>query len=284
MKFQTWQAFGKHLQDSTPDYLAPIYLIASPCSYERGMISKKIFQALEKKDPTLSKSFLEAAKTPIEELLARLGCFSLFSSLTAICVKGIEKYKKGDLEKLSAYAKNPSPRSFLILEGGSVKSCESLYQNGKKEIVVFDLTAEKPWERKARFQKYLLQLALKEGKTLALDGAAYLIEQIGLDLPGLQQQMDKLICYVGEGGSISLADVQKIALGEKSLNLWQLSETLVFDTPLWKEKGFSSFHSADTSELFPFLTQVRHQLQMGLQLCVMADAKIEIREIISHFP
>ncbi|MBS0650448.1 MAG: hypothetical protein JSR93_04740 [Verrucomicrobia bacterium] len=279
MKFQSWPAFGKHLNESAPNHLSPIYLIIAPCSYERKKICDMIMAALHKKDPSLAPQHCDAAAASLNEVVDQLNSRSLFGSAPVIICDGLEKLKKSGWEPLLSYAENPSTFSYLILGSSSAKNTADLYQKGKKDLVVLDLSDEKTWDRKARFQRYLIEYALKEGKTLSPDAAQHLLDHIGLDLPSLEQELVKLICYVGDRKAIALNDVEQVCAVEKTVSTWQLSEMIV-----WEAKPAAPPPNIDLSWLLPFLGQLRYQLQIGLQLAVMNDTHMLPGDMAKQLP
>ncbi len=279
LKFQSWPAFGKHLNESTPNHFSPIYLIIVPCSYERKKICDTIIGSLRKKDPHLTQQHCDASAISLSEVIDQLNSRSLFSSASVVVCDGLEKLKKSCWEPLLAYAESPSSFSYLILGFSSAKNTADLCRKGKKELVALDLSEEKPWEKKARFQRYIIEYAVKEGKSLSPDAALYLLDHVGLDLSSLEQEMAKLVCYAGEDKAIVLNDVEQICTIEKTVSTWQLSEMIV-----WEAKAAAPPLSIDLSWLLPFLGQIRYQLQIGLQLAVMIDTHMLLGDMAKQLP
>lgn len=279
MKFQSWSTFAKHLTESAPHHLSPIYLVIASCSYERRKVYDQILSALKKKDPHISSQFCDAQAVSLQEVVGQLNSRSLFGSSPVVVCDGLDQLKKSGWEPLLAYAERPSPFAFLILGSASARNTADLYLKGKKEVIVLDLSGEKPWERKTRLHHYLIEYAQKEGKTLAPDAAQYLLDHIGLELPNLEQEIIKLICYVGERRPISLSDVEKICAVEKSVGTWQLSEMIV-----WERAPALAPAGIDLSWLLPFLGQLRYQLQIGLQLAVMIDTHMLPGDMARQLP
>ena len=122
MKFVSWPAFGKHLSESTPDHLSPVYLVIAPCSYERKKISDQILSALQKKDPSLEPQHCDAAAVSMQEVIDQLNSPSLFSPSSAVVCDGLDKLKKSGWEPLLTYAERPSRFSHLILGTSSAKN------------------------------------------------------------------------------------------------------------------------------------------------------------------
>ncbi len=279
MKFQGWPAFAKHLSESTPDHLSPIYLVIAACSFERKKICDKIISALHKKDPQIIAQHCDAATDSLEGVVQQLNSRSLFGSSPVVVCDGLEKLKKSGWEPLLAYAGRPSPFAYLILGSASAKNTADLYQKGKKELVILDLSDEKAWDRKARLQRYLIEFAHREGKTLSPEAAQHLLEHVGLDLPNLEQELIKLLCYVGERNAIGIDDVLQICAVQKSFSTWQLSEMIV-----WENSAVAAPPAIDLPWLLPFLGQLRYQLQIGMQLATLLENHVEPSEISRQLP
>ena len=119
MKFQNLISFEKHLAQGP---LAPIYLIAAPCSYERRKVSEGICSALQKAKGELEFHSKEAVDNTLEEMIEALNAFSIFGKTKVLYLDAVEKLKKNGEEVLARYVANPSPFSYLILGASAVKS------------------------------------------------------------------------------------------------------------------------------------------------------------------
>jgi DNA polymerase-3 subunit delta len=179
---------------------------------------------------------------------------------------GIDKLKKNGLAKLGEYIAHPSPFAYLVLGANSGKNLSDLYTQGKKELVVCDLSEEKPWDRKDRLKRFLIDEAANAGKRLQGEAVDYLLENVGLQLSNLDQELTKLIAYAGEKGDLSLKDVRSLCSSQKSNTLWQLAEAII-----WSEDPPRIDETADLSLLLPLLSQLRTQLQQGMVLAVLLE-------------
>lgn len=279
MKYQNWVSFEKHLNEAAPHHLSLVYLAVTSCSYERKKIFHEIVKAIQKKDKETSIESYDTAETSIDTVIDQLNSLPLFSGFRVVTLDGIDKLKKEGLESLATYSQRPSPFCFLILGASTAKNLTALYQKGKKEVIALDLSDEKPWDRKSRLERHLFLVAQKEGKSLNPDAAAYLLDHIGLNLANLEQEMLKLLCFVGERQKIGLDDVRKICPTEKSSNSWQLAESVIWETSLVKTEPL-----IDLSWLLAFIGQLRYQLQTGCQIASYLEQKMTPDEIGRLFP
>lgn len=278
MRYQQLPPFEKQLQEAFPDHLSPIYMVVAQDSFERKNIIKNILAILQKKEVSLSTIFHEAGAQPVEKTLEQLNTRSLFGGCTAVVLEGIEKLKKAEGEVLASYLERPARFSYLILGGSSLKSLPGLYQKGKKEVVLVDLSEEKPWDRQRRLKEWVIVQAAKEKKAFSSEAAAQLLEQIGPDLPTLEQELLKLLCFIGERNRIELKDVQTICSSRTVATGWQISEAIV-----WGGKPLQHDHM-DLSALLALVGQIRYQLQIGHQIGACLEQGVKPHELAGYFP
>jgi DNA polymerase-3 subunit delta len=279
LKFQTVQAFEKHLRESTPAHLAQVHMIIASCAYERKLLVEKVVHSLLQQCPQVHATTYDAASLSIEALLEECNTRELFSAQRILIVEEIDKLKKRPIEQLAHYLKSPAPFSKLILSGSSLKGLGDLYQSGKKEMVLLDLSEEKPWDRQKRLRQWVVNEASSCGKPLTAEAAMQLVEQIGPDMPALHRELEKLFCYVGERRQIELKDVQAISSVPHLQTHWQLAEALV-----WGEGVSTKDPSADVSWLLGLLSAVRAQLQNGLLIASLQDRGYQLQEVAHHLP
>lgn len=279
LKYQNLAAFEKHLDQAAPDHLAHVFLVITPCSYERKKVVDRILFAIRKKEPDLHLSAEEAAASTLDSAIEKLNTFSLLGGKQALYLDAVDKLKKGGISQLAHYAVRPSPFSYLILGAGSGKSLSEIYTQGKKEVIACDLSDEKPWDRKDRLKRQLAQSVALAGKVISPDALEHLLENVGLDLPGLEQEVFKLITYAGENKQISLKDVEALCAQQKSSTLWQLAEALV-----WKEGAAKHLQNVDLSLLLPLIAQMRSQIQQGLTIALLLEQGFGSAEISHYLP
>ncbi len=279
VKYQNMQALEKHLKEAFPHHLAKVYLVASPFDRERRRIIEKIGKVIERKESTLSTVAYETSQTPLASVLEQLNTKSILGGSSLVVLEGIERLKKNECELLAHYVENPSPFAYLILGGAALKGLGDLYRKGSKELVILDLGEEKPWDRERRLKEDLLFQASAEGKRLKPDVASYLLELIGPDLSSLEQELSKLICYVGERHEIERGDVCAISSSREKTTGWQLAETLV-----WTEDPLPQDPAADLSFLLALIGQLRYHLELGAQFQALLELGLSPQQIAEHLP
>ncbi len=279
MKYQQLLAFEKHLEQAAKVQLSRVFLVVSSCPYERKKIVEKIVQAIRSKEKEIHVQVEEGSQGALEDKLEGLNTHSLLQGKQILYLDGIDKLKKQGLSLLAEYVAHPSPFAYLILGASSAKSLTELYTKGKKELIACDLSDEKPWDRKDRLKRFLIDYVAKVGKKWQAEAVEHLLEHVGLTLPGLEQEADKLITYVGERRELTLSDVLSLCAAQKSSTIWQMAETIV-----WRDTPFKTDEALDLSGLLPLISQLRTQLQQGFTLSILLEKKLPWGEIAPYFP
>jgi DNA polymerase-3 subunit delta len=242
LKFQSVESFEKHLKEAAPLHPSTIYLIVSGQAEERKKWIAMLAEALQK------KIFYAGA---VKEALFHLNSFSLFEKGALVVLDPVD-----DIAALLDYVVKPAPSSYLILGADNLKKYDALYDAGKKEMVVFDFSAEKPWQREKRLKKQIALQAIKAGKTVPPAVIEALFEGAPLDWGILEQEMEKLLSYVGDRKELRVEDVQAVSRGGKAQNSWKIAEALV-------RQGILP-NPLEEIDLFGLIGQMRFLLEKGL--------------------
>ena len=270
-------AFDKHLKESFPDHVAPIFLLVTPCDYERRKNIDKIASLIQKKDPSIRIVRLNGLEDPLERVKEEILTPSLFGGLTLVIYEAVDKVKNNAL--LGDLFDHFPAGAHLVLGASGFKAVSELYQKGKKEIVVLDMSDEKPWEKERRLQEWLIAEAKLHQKTVNSDVVFYLMQHLGPDMATLEQELSKLLCYVGDKPRIELEDAKAICGTRDLFTGWQLAEKIVWDRPASLGEKLS-----DLGFLFPFIGQLRYHLQLGYRLAELIEKKAAPGDIKHHFP
>ncbi|NGX51022.1 MAG: hypothetical protein K1060chlam2_00879 [Chlamydiae bacterium] len=245
LKFLKAEPFEKHIGDSLPDHPSSLYLLIMPDPFERNFLAKRIMSALDFERHTLD----------VETLLDEIESPSLFSKKRILICDEIEKLKA---KKLLL------PDDLVLILMG--KAEPNFFDAIKKEAVTLDLSKEKPWERKSRVQRWLLESAQARGKTLATDAAAHLLELGHADFASLLQELEKAALYAGNEKQISLEMVKAVGTLSPIQTGWQLSEALVWGGTLNRRS------MRELCDLYSIVGQIRYQLNLGITLASGREA------------
>lgn len=277
MKFLSTTAFDKHLKEAFPDHLAPVFIMAVPDDYERRKYLDKVSYLLRKKDSAIRMVHFNGLDTSLEQVREEILTPSLWGGLTAIILEAADKMK--NISSLGDLFSRFPPSVYLLIGVSGFKPLAEIYQKGKKEVIVLDLTDEKPWDKERRLQGWMAEYVRQQEKTLGSDVIRYLFQHLGADLATLDQELAKLVCYVGDKPRIELSDAQAICGSRDLFTGWQLAEKIV-----WEQAMALGNKPSDLSFVFPFIGQLRYHLQLGCRLAELLENQASPADIQRHFP
>jgi len=271
MKFQKLEAFEKHFKEAYPKHLSSVYAVICGQESERKKILTSLIHLLEK-ECDLKKCHLA------KEALEHLNSGSLFSGKVAAVLEGVDSLLESEIELLNKYVMAPNPMGHLLLGAGSSKNITALYAKGKKEMVILDLSAEKPWEERQRLQKWIVQTIHAQKKTVLPDAVEALLDRLPSDRLLLTQEIEKLLCYAADRKEITRADVEAICSSSIEQNHFQLAQQLIWG-------GLKTVPEIDDlATLLPLVGLMRNQLEMGLKIATLLSKGAGQEEISAAFP
>ena len=233
MKYIKIEFFEKHLDQALPEHFSRVYFLFLEDPGERLFLAKQIAQKLG------LRPFYSAASSLIEEMHG-----SLFSEKKVlICDEPTcEEIPKVDDLILIFTGKKPPP----------------FYKKMEKEGTTLDLSEEKPWDRKRRLQRWLVEWAQKQSKSLGAQEALHLVDAFSTNFGRLFQELEKVIVYSGEEKRLTLESLKEVCFLKSASNGWQISEVIVL--------GGDFDSSTPLFDLSTLIGQIRYHLQVGLEI------------------
>lgn len=282
MKYDNIRAFEKHLEGAK---FSPLYLILGSGHCERQEAIDLLLQALlpapGQKELCLTQ--MDGSRVDEQELGNGLHSYSLFSKLKVIWIQQADKLKKAVQDNLVVYFNRPFPDQFLILSGESWQKNTTFYRTADKEGVILDFADLKPWEK----EKYLIEWVNKKGaaerKIIHYPVCQFLVKRVGQDMSSLSQEIEKLVCYVGEKKEITQHDVESVCHNQSTETIWQLGESIFRRDPA---AALPIAHSLLTEgePLLVLLRQIRSQFQTEFQISLLLAQGKPPQDISSEFP
>lgn len=276
VKFPQMMAFQKYLKSLSGEPIRS-YLVVHPQREERRRVIEKIIEEIgscsQKQHTAL---WLEGDSVEWGKVKETLLTPSLFEEEEIVIWNGVAKINN---EEVGKYIANPSSRAFFIMGIEQFKGSSELYEKNQKKLIVLDLSEEKPWEKEKRLQQEVLQMVRDASKTISTEAFTAFFSLCPLEALILEQEFNKLICYIGVRTEITQEDVLAIVSSSSIATGWQLSDGLVFGDTL-------SFPHAsiDLSFFLAFCGQVRFSLQQGRQLGWCLQNKMRPEEILKVIP
>ena len=220
----TMEQLKKILRTKVED-LKPVYILYGAESYliedfikdfvrrfvDPGMKDFMLSQINEEDEEDFDGKLYEVCHT--------VSMFSPFRIVVAYCKDRLQ-YKKDDRLLMDLFGKFPL-NTVLLLVTSSTPDGRLSFVKKTKEIG--------EWLEFARLQNqnldsWIEQQFASEGKKIVKNGVNFLEEQFHNNLQQLKTEIEKIVIYVGEAGTITLEDIKAIVSKDASLK-----ENIIFD-------------------------------------------------------
>jgi DNA polymerase-3 subunit delta len=277
VKYQNPVSFARHLAGAFPDNPSPVYLIVAPSTLERKEEMEAIVQFVRRSHPEAALFSWSGGMTSAQEVARHLASMNLFAERQVVIFDRVDE--AADLEALIPYLLHPVKEITLLLGAEEMKPLADLYQQGKREMVVLDLSQEKPWERERRIREWIMERARKEGMPLSSEAAAALLLRVGVDAPALDQELKKLSCFAWGRGRIESSDVETLVAVRTSPTHWLLAERVI-----WKGETLPRDKKGDIGALLGLVGLFRYHLQLGYELATSIEQGVKFTGEMKNFP
>ena len=158
---------------------------------------------------------LNTGSASVDAILSAAGQIPFGSERRMVIVKGMEQWrergKQSEVERLAEGIGKLSPTACLVL----IAKAEEEEAKRKTAVTVkLDNAVKKAGAivwcqglKGAGLADWIRKRVTQEGKRLEPEAAEKLIETVGTDMLPLEQEINKLICYVGERDTITVREV-----------------------------------------------------------------------------
>jgi DNA polymerase-3 subunit delta len=209
--------------------ISPIYLLAGEEFYFINMCLKKIEKLAASAD--LNREVFYASESSADDILNALQTLPFLSEIRVVIVKGVNKMKALDAERLTGYLLNIIETSCLIL---------LYFDDYKKETVAkrkkfinkcisskncISVNCRKQYENEVK--EFIKNEFAQKGKEVSYDVISRIIEENGTDLLNISNETEKLSLFAGKNKKdITQEDLEKISGYTKETNIYALSSDI----------------------------------------------------------
>ncbi len=174
-----------------------------------------------------------------------------------VLVRGIDKAPADALEPIASYLESPSPSTCLVLTAEKLDKRSRFGKAAVKADVVADATPPKG----AALAGFAQNEARARGHALPPDATRALLDAIGEDLAAIDDALERLSLYVGEGKPIELADVEACVSRVRTETIWALVDGVSARDAKRTLGAATALLAARQAPLY-VLTMVARQLRM----------------------
>jgi len=285
MKFTNLKAFEKHVKEASPSHFASLYLILAKDAFARKSATDILVQTLLKSqnNTDLALKVFSGDEHPIEKIVQELNTYGLFATQKLILIHNFDKLPSNAQDTLRPYFAKPIPTTTLVLNSTALNANTQLFKQIEKAGIILDIPEEKPWEKEKSMQAWAIAYGAEHKKRLDEATSQFLIKQLGTDQAAIQQELDKLCCYVDHRPEITTKDILAICISNNTETIWQLGDAIFKCDPaaaLRISKGMLS----DGVAFIALLRQIRSQFQTDFQICSILSRGGNGSDVAQQFP
>ena len=214
--------FLKNVRSGQPE---PLYLLMGEERYLQRECLNALVQAIVPDESVRVFSFSEhdVAAESLDAVLCAANQFPMLTARRLVVARNFDKIADQELDALKNYLRSPNPTTTLVFQAETLdkrrnssaallKGCTPVECNRLSEN---DLTQ---WGQ---------QFARRQGYEFAPQALGKLVGLTGTDLMILAGEIQKLMCYTGAGGSITLEAVDALAVRSRQYDNFTLSDAVL---------------------------------------------------------
>ena len=267
MKFNNIKAFEKHLASASPEHLCQLYFILGKEGFERKAAFEKLrtyYFKGQKADAFSVKTF-EGERFSLAELMGELNAGALFAKKRIVLLQDAEKLDKASMQRLEGYFEKPNNSICLVISAASVNHSTNFYKKGEMAGIVLEMAEEKPWEKEKSIHLWIAEVLAAENRRISQPASQRLVKLLGPQQSVLQNELQKLICYIGDRKEIQVEDIAAITTTLSVETGWQLGDA-IFGRDTASALRISKSMLNDGVPFILLLRQLRSQFQTGMHI------------------
>ena len=202
--------------------LKNVYLIYGPQPLRLEQALARLKSRFSEVDLDFNMQTFRGESTRGEDVVAACNTMPFMSERRLVVVRDADKMQKGDLEALTAYARDPSKTTTLVLVATKVDKRTALYAAVDKLGGIGDYAAPK----KSEFPSVVVEMFASKGRTVGRDAAEALVSAVGYDLARLSSEIDKVIAFAGDARTLSRDDIEDVLSSTASTSIYELLDAM----------------------------------------------------------
>ena len=222
--------------------LAPGYVFIGDEAFFRKRCREAILQHLVPAEVReLSLYELDLADVELQQVLDQARTPSLMAPLQVFFIRGVKSlYGRGkhdaEFAAIKNYFKNPNPDAILIFVADHVSipadvrrmelTDRERYERIRETLGEYCTVLEFAHVEENDAVKWALATADAEGVKLDSDAARELVDSLGADMMMVDNELEKLILFVGEKKRITLGEVETMVLAAKQRSFYELTDAI----------------------------------------------------------
>lgn len=225
MKFSTVSMFRKTLSAKK---ISPIYFLVGEESFLLDDCLKRIEKVINIDD--LNREVFQATESSGRDVLNSVETLPFLTEKRIVVLKMANKLKNDDFKIVEQIIENPVDTTcFIIVFQDKVKNSTSkrkdLISICEKSDNCYCVDCKKPYEKDVK--AFIQEEFNNRGKTIDLDVVQQIVNDTGLDLQNVSNEIEKISLYLGKDKkNVTVEDFVKISGFTKEINVFMLTNSI----------------------------------------------------------
>jgi DNA polymerase-3 subunit delta len=178
--------------------------------------------ALDGETGGFNSDTFQGASVSAKTLVNTARTLPMFAKSRFILVRNAEAIPAAEVDALCAYMNKPSPEACVVLTSEKLDGRTKL----AKTAIELSFWHEAATPRLAELPGLVQSEARGRGHALAFDAAQALVDALGADLSALDDAIERLSLFVGQGQAIELAAVEASVTHTRTDSVWALIDAV----------------------------------------------------------
>ncbi|MEM9693775.1 MAG: DNA polymerase III subunit delta [Myxococcota bacterium] len=204
--------------------LRPVYLVCGPETYLAQQVVSTLRAAVELgPGAAFNEDKFVAGDASADTVVSAAQTAPMMAPKRWVLVRNVERWDGGEaLDIIHRYAAEPSPSTVLVLVASKIHGQRRLMKRAKKDGFLVSCD-----ELKARqLPAWIKQRAKAKGHGLGPGLAEALSDLLGPELAPVDDALERLSLFVGEGATIDEAAVSEVVMRLRQDTVWALVDAL----------------------------------------------------------
>lgn len=198
-----------------------VYLLYGEEGYLRNQYKKRLQEAIIGEDSELNFSHFEGKDTPVNEVISLANTLPFMSEKRLIIIDESGLFKKKN-EELAMFMKDIPEETCLIFSEVDVDKRGKLYKEVVKAGTVVEMTVQKP----EVLLKWAAGLLKKDNMRIKESTLRLFLSKVGNNMGLIETELEKLICFRGEGTEITPEDVELLTTTQIENHIFQMVDAV----------------------------------------------------------
>lgn len=198
-----------------------VYLLYGEEVYLRQQYEGKIKDACVPADDTINYQLYEGKDISINNIIETADTMPFFADKRLLVLKNTELFSNGNDELAEYMGQIPETTCILFVEE-KVDKRTKLYKAVNKAGACIEFQRQKA----AILEKWVLSLLKRENKKITGSDLELFFQKTGDDMNNIHQELEKLVCYVGDREVITGDDIEQICTSQITNQIFEMLDAM----------------------------------------------------------